>query len=543
MSQHFTFTPNQSSGPAVNPTGNLVANPIGDPVATTTGSPAVHLPNGTVANFMGNTVANPLGDPVVTSTDNPVVGTSSGPNATSTVNPLTSLINDPVVTHTNNFATNPLNGSAVNHTNNSTINHEAIDQIYEMIKGLSDQVNQLALGAPRPHHPPEDPINHHQPRTQNWLHEQHREAQETAQRRNAYDYVPLSNRAQHGAHTSPHRQHYQAGPSAEARWRNAASYQAHNYSPDQALGEGWTFGSGFDYGPMSQACRLANLRPDQSLAKFAAEADEDPYAWLRAFENVARARCWTTYNDKKAVLPSYLMGRAERWWLHMERRLNAWGDEPWAQTMPSDQTFVGAFTRAFIPPAFACIWRKEFENASQEQGEFPLDFHYRIADLVDRLRMFEPIEEEQAIRVLIKGLVGDLKQEMIKRYSDRQIPTLDEAADHILKLTTMYQEFDQPDKYYIPSNNQATSTDRKKMTSRYTLQAQVKKAKKSSPSSPVRKKENDKPEVKTLKSGRTIPLDANGNPTTPCPRCGQPGHWKADCPRKEKQGFRSSRPS
>jgi hypothetical protein len=83
------------------------------------------------------------------------------------------------------------------------------------------------------------------------------------------------------------------------------------------------FDSVFEYGPMSQAFRLANLRPDQNLAQFAAEADEDPYSWLRAFKNVARARSWTTYSDKKAVLSSYLIGRAGRWWLHMERRLEA----------------------------------------------------------------------------------------------------------------------------------------------------------------------------------------------------------------------------
>jgi hypothetical protein len=465
-----------------------------------------------------------------------------------------------------------------------------MNQLYDMIRNLSDQVTQLNLRTPRPHTAPEvpphryqpvppnpqqyqsvppnphqyqsvphnphqyhsvphnthqyqtTPTNHYQyqPRTQHWLQDQHRVAQETTYRRNMYDYVPQDSQPFYNEHA----RRQPSGPFAEPRWRPATSYQNRNFSSDRATYEDWMLESGFEYGPTSQAFRLANLRPDQSLVKFAGEADEDPYAWLRAFENVARARGWSSYSDKKAVLPSYLIGRAEKWWLHMEHRLEGWGDEPWSREIPEQHTFVGAFTRAFIPPAFANIWRKEFGQASQEPGEFPLDYHYRIADLVERLRMFEPVTEDQAIHALINGLIGDLQQEMIKRQAAQQIKTMDDAANHILELTTMYQAYGQTDKYYVPSNHYEISSDRKKMTSRYTLQAQAKHTtKKPLPTPPSRKKENDKSEVKTHKPKRSIPLDANGNPTTPCPGCGQPGHWKADCPRKEKQGFQSSRPN
>jgi hypothetical protein len=158
--------------------------------------------------------------------------------------------------------------------------------------------------------------------------------------------------------------------------------------------------------------------------------------------------------------------------------------------------------------------------------------------------MFKAIEEEQVVRILIKGPVGDLKQEMIKRYSARQIPTPDEVADHILKLTTMYQEFDQPDKYYVPSSSQVVPTDRKKddIKMRITDASQIPNQE-TSVNTTDKKKENDKTEAKLCKPRRTIPLDANGNPTTLCPSCGQPGHWKADWPIKEKQGFRSPRPN
>jgi hypothetical protein len=30
--------------------------------------------------------------------------------------------------------------------------------------------------------------------------------------------------------------------------------------------------------------------------------------------------------------------------------------------------------------------------------------------------------------------------------------------------------------------------------------------------------------------GKQIPVDANGNPLTPCPNCNQVGHWRAQCP-------------
>ena len=136
--------------------------------------------------------------------------------------------------------------------------------------------------------------------------------------------------------------------------------------------------------------------------------------WLEEYERICRSNGWDT-EYMFTIVPSYLEGRAKRWYKTVEYDLREWDD------------FVDEFHRRYIPADSHHNKFVEFSSATQLREESASDFIDRVLEL--KARSKQRIPEQTVITVIKRGLKNATYRMAVSR-EDRLSTVIDIIHDY-----------------------------------------------------------------------------------------------------------------
>jgi len=311
--------------------------------------------------------------------------------------------------------------------------------------------------------------------------------------------------------------------------------------------------------PPSSADDAHVLKLDTRISNFAGELHEDAFAWLRSFDNQARANRWYSWEARYAMLPKYLEGEAAEWWDENNHTFFGWHSY---DVEPLDVNyFRGAFLSRFVSEDAFTRWSNELHSATQERDETPTAFCSRFKQLVSRVCLVEELSERTLARRMLLGVTAKISQPIVQTTNINQFRTLTEVENAIRRqVQIMYQLNCRQDTLrsdgplsavapteangrlkrnatrFIPDTRSSARTSTRSAAStappRSALKPATRRREAPRPADDDVDKLTDQMKKVTimLSSGRRVQLREDGRPVNACKRCGEEGHWMRECP-------------
>ena len=159
-------------------------------------------------------------------------------------------------------------------------------------------------------------------------------------------------------------------------------------------------------GAIDRITQLRNARGNSKIVEvpeFHGKDSEDPYEWIRLFEQAQRTNAWPN-NRRINLAAGFLRNRAMDWYLDNQAALTDWEDRTDANTIAA--SFKIQFLLHFATEAKRRRWLRELRNIRQQDGESIEEYANRFRKLLRKATNDTPnnIPDIQQVDNFIEGL-------------------------------------------------------------------------------------------------------------------------------------------